>query len=293
MVLASDIRRWLAGVEGRSDDSTDVFWINYCRNGKDDNIKKEDLMMCSSPLTPGQTLREHVFRPKRAVVLTSATIDVDPSFVNFKLLVGLDEVDTKDIALKSPYDIEKQAEVLTLHQNVEDHGSVIRKYILDGQAIVLFTSYESLEETYKGLHAWMEQEGINAFIQRKEKRFLDVVEDFKADSKGVLFATSSGWQGIDIKGDALKTVIITKIPFSSDFASVLAKARTASLKAKNLDYFDVYSLPAATIKLLQGVGRLIRSKTDTGKIVILDHKLHSKYYGTYIKAALISKGYLV
>lgn len=87
-------------------------------------------------------------------------------------------------------------------------------------------------------------------------------------------------------------MIITKIPFSSDFGSVLAKARKASLKAKNLDYFVVYSLPAATIKLLQGVGRLIRSKTDTGKIIILDHRLHSESYGNYIKAALISKGYI-
>jgi ATP-dependent DNA helicase DinG len=163
----------------------------------------------------GQILREHIFNPdkKRAIVLTSATIDVSNSFDNFKRLLGLDKVETDDTILESPFDIGNQAKLYTYQQDITDHDSVIRQYVVDGQAMVLFTSYESLEETSANLHAWMEQEGSNVFLQRKGEDFHDVVEKFKAAAKGVLFATSSGWQGIDIKGDALKTVIITKNRF--------------------------------------------------------------------------------
>ncbi|MBQ9539555.1 MAG: helicase, partial [Treponema sp.] len=146
-----------------------------------------------------------------------------------------------------------------------------------GRTLVLFTSYESLRQTYMSCHRQLEKAGISCLKQGDDDRFR-LLEMFKEDKSSCLFATSSFWEGVDVPGESLSQVIIVKLPFPVPSDPVFA-ARSEAIEKKGGSSFMELSVPDAVIKFRQGFGRLMRRSDDRGVIVVLDRRIITKPYG--------------
>lgn len=148
----------------------------------------------------------------------------------------------------------------------------------DGHAFVLFTSYDMLNRVAAQLTPWLAKHNLGLYSQGDGVPRSQMIERFKANPRGVLLGTDSFWQGVDVPGDALQNVIITKLPFSVPDRPLLA-ARLDAIRSAGGNPLVDYQLPEAVLKLKQGFGRLIRSQRDHGQVVILDPRMQSKPYG--------------
>ncbi len=199
------------------------------------------------------------------------------------------------LKLGSPFDYEKQV-MLYIEKDLpgpnderfaEAASEAIKKYILQtqGRAFVLFTSYKMLEGFAELLSGWFEENSIELLQQGVGQDRTTLLKRFKMDGRFVLFGTDSFWQGVDVAGEALSNVIIVRLPFAVPDTPLLA-GRLEKIREEGGNPFLEYQLPLAIIKFKQGFGRLIRTKTDTGIIVILDSRILSKSYGEKFLAAI-------
>jgi len=260
-----------------------VYWVE--NSGR----RKERLSLLCAPVDVGQVLREELFNTTSTVVLASATLAVggqDFSFIKQRL--GLTK--SIDVRLGSPFDYRKNVK-LVLPKQMPDPGESpadyesavcerIKKYVhqTQGRAFVLFTSYRMLENCARRLSPWLTSNNLGLYSQAEGLPRTLMLERFKNDPRGVLFGADSFWQGVDVPGDALQNVIITKLPFSVPDHPLL-EARLESIRNRGGNPFVEYQVPEAVIKLKQGFGRLIRTRTDTGQVVILDPRVRTKPYG--------------
>lgn len=244
--------------------------------------------LCSAPLDVGESLGRLLWS-KRTCVLTSATLAVDGRFEFIKHELGIEEAN--ELALGSPFDFRNQVS-LFLPGNLpapndarflEAAVPTIERilHVSQGRAFVLFTSYNALRYVAEAL---MHRLPYPCKTQEEMPR-ARLIEWFKTTPHSVLFATSTFWEGVDIPGDALSCVIIDKLPFANPSDPVV-QARTDRMKAKGEDWFNEYMLPKAVIALKQGFGRLIRTRTDTGIVAILDRRLTTMRYGQVILRSL-------
>ena len=243
----------------------------------------------SAPLEIGEVIAKALWS-KRTCVLTSATLTVDGSFDYLRGELGLGD-DCLEAALGSPFDFERQA-VLYLPADLPEPSDpeflprVTERVaeILDcsyGRAFVLFTSYRALREVSSALRDRLPYPSKTQEDLPRQK----LLEWFRETPNSVLFATTTFWEGVDVPGEALSCVIIDKLPFASPGDPVV-HARVELMKSRDEDWFGGYMLPRATLMLKQGFGRLIRSRTDTGMVALLDRRVMTRRYGAAILRSL-------
>jgi len=231
---------------------------------------------------------------RSAWIFTSATLSVGEDFSHFTSRLGLEEAET--VRIPSPFDFERQS-LLWLPEGLPEPAA--RDFVsalLDasmplidaarGGAFILFTSHRALSEAAMRLRALWSAAGkrYRLFVQGEAPRE-QLLRGFREDGDAVLLGTASFWEGVDVKGTALRLVIIEKLPFASPDDPIV-KARVEHIQRQGGNPFKDYQLQEAALTLRQGVGRLIRSEADFGVVMIADRRLRTRPYGRALLAAL-------
>lgn len=242
-----------------------------------------------APHDVAEFLRATLFARTQSVVLTSATLSIGGSFSHLKRALGVDNA--QEIVAPSPFDYATQARLYIAPAKLNPKSSdfarraaPVVEECLDrtrGRAFVLFTSYARLREVYALVR---DRVPFPVRLQGELPR-AHLLDWFRKTPGAVLFATGTFWEGIDVVGEALSCVIIDRLPFPSP-SDPLVMARMRALEGRGLDGFEHYMIPAATMRLKQGFGRLIRSVNDRGVVALLDGRAASTRYGATILAAL-------
>lgn len=253
-------------------------------------MRGEQAELHEAPIDVSGVLAETVFDPAESVVLTSATLSVAGGFDFIRHRVGIGAA-ADELNLPSPFDYLRQAIcILPEDASAYDdpfHDMQMTELIdgiagrLDGHTLVLFTSYGPLKRVWSLLQDRLDARGIASLAQGLDGTRRQILQSFLADPRTVLLATSSFWEGVDIPGDRLRCVVIDKLPFPVP-TDPLVRARSEQLR----DPFAEYILPVAIIRLRQGFGRLIRSASDRGAVVLCDPRLRTRQYGIGFLRAL-------
>ena len=252
-----------------------IYWLTI-------RARTEQITLHSAPLHVGPLLTENLFARLETVVLTSATLRTDKEFhfIRERLALG----DAAEFAVDSPFDYQ-QSTLLYLPTDIPEpaqpnYQKSVSKVITElclatgGRTLVLFTSHSQLQATYYAITRPLEEASIVVYGQGLDGSRRQLLESFRTTPRAVLLGTRSFWEGVDVVGPALSCLVIARLPFSVPSDPVFA-ARSRTFD----EPFGQYAVPEAVLRFRQGFGRLIRSYTDRGVVVVLDKRLLSKGYG--------------
>lgn len=296
------------GIEGRLQGVADglLFFITeaegYCRWIETrTGSRGVQVRLCAAPLDISHQIKETVLDRLKTIIVTSATLTVGGRFDYLKKRTGIGLLHKErltELQLASPFDYSSQVFVAIPEEMPEPtapgYREALEEHILRAVAIsrggtfILFTSYDLLNRVYSSLSPDMARLGLVALKQGEVGRHA-LLARFRKEGNAVLFGTDSFWEGVDVKGDALRLVIIARLPFQVPTEPV-QQARAEKIKADGGDSFRDFSVPQAVIKFRQGFGRLIRSRDDRGAVLILDRRVINKGYGKIFLRSLPETG---
>ncbi len=268
-------------------DSKQVKWIEI-----DLRSPQNVTAFMAQPAGIAAILKEKFFSVKKSVVLTSATLTVNNSFLYIIKEIGLMPNDTLQVTIPSPFDYKKQVQLLIPEDLPEINNVSLEEYVVaitehiisiaeatNGRMLILFTAFEMLKKTYElikesgFLHDYaLIAQGISSGSRTRLTR------NFQRYDKAILLGTSSFWEGVDIPGEDLSCLVIVRLPFSPP-DEPLTEAKCQLIESKGGNAFMEYSLPEAVLRFKQGFGRLIRSESDRGIIVVFDKRIMTAKYG--------------
>jgi ATP-dependent DNA helicase DinG len=266
-------------------------------------VEKRDkgVFLQAMPIDVASLVRSKLLDTHDTLVFTSATLATGGDFEYFKQRLGMiaegseatqrGEYDVDELLLDQVFDYDDQC-VLYIPRKLPapndpdfvDNVALIVEYLVgvtDGRAFVLFTSHANMN----AVHDILEPKLDYTVLKQGERPKSEILEMFRDDEHSVLFATGSFWEGVDVEGDALSMVIIDKLPFASP-SDPLTRARLDHIESVGGNSFRDFSMPSAALSLKQGFGRLIRSRTDTGVVAILDSRIATRRYGSYFLDSL-------
>ncbi|MBK8553051.1 MAG: hypothetical protein IPL53_19110 [Ignavibacteria bacterium] len=263
-----------------------VYWAELSSQKPESNVS-----ICSSPVDISDYFRRNIFRPNNSTIFTSATLTINNNFEYFKNRLGGESVN--EFKLSSPFDFYRQVKIyipkdiptpsketnLIYEEKLKDWIHYFIK-MTNGKALVLFTNSFLLKNIGKKLKETLAADEIELLMQGSGVSRSLLLKHFQSDVSSVLFGLDSFWMGVDVPGDALSNLIITRLPFQVPSHPVV-QAKMEFIEQKGGNSFFEYSLPEAILKFRQGIGRLIRHKTDKGIIAILDNRIITKTYGKY------------
>ncbi|MBP1692792.1 MAG: DnaQ exonuclease/DinG helicase family protein [Chloroflexi bacterium] len=253
-----------------------VYWVEVQPNGY-------RISLHAAPLHIGQLMEQYLWREKASVIMTSATLTTTGEFDYMR--GRLNAEDAYELALGSPFDYENAALLYVVndipepsdrhgHQRAVEGGLISLCKATEGRTLVLFTSYDQLKRTSQAITPALAHADIQVYEQGEGASPNTLLDTFKNTDRAVLLGTRAFWEGVDVPGMRLSVLVIVKLPFDVPSDPIIA-ARSETFD----DPFYQYSLPEAILRFRQGFGRLIRTNSDRGVVVVLDRRLLTKKYG--------------
>ena len=269
-----------------------VHWVDEGKTPR--GAQRGAMTLASAAIEVNSILQEHLFAREGGIVLTSATLANGPD--DFSLVIErLGCATAKTLQLGSPFDFVRQMRVFVdptmPDPRNEEYAPRLAARVLeqvratDGGAFVLCTSRRVMNDLAKRCREELEVAGHCVLVQDTDGPRTTLLKQFREDDRAVLFGVASFWQGVDVRGQNLRNVIITRLPFDAPDRPIV-QARHEAIEARGENPFMVDQVPRAVLRFKQGIGRLIRSSDDTGRIVVLDPRIVTKPYGKAFQRAL-------